>query len=40
MLPDVTIPGAAPITKDFVDLGESTSPADQARILGLLGLGK
>jgi iron(III) transport system substrate-binding protein len=38
VLPGVTIPGAAPIGKDFVDLGESTSPAEQTRILGLLGL--
>jgi hypothetical protein len=39
-LPGVTIPGAAPIGKDFVDLGEATSASEQTRILGLLGLNK
>jgi iron(III) transport system substrate-binding protein len=38
VLPSVTIPNAAPIGPNFVNLGEATSPAEQTRILGLLGL--
>ncbi|WP_162940084.1 ABC transporter substrate-binding protein [Gryllotalpicola protaetiae] len=42
VLPAVTIPGAPPITKDFVDLttNENIPTTEETRILNLLGLNK